>query len=255
MFLWMCMVCSSGFAWALPSLFRSNDQSAKTSTLVFWRSTCYKQCIFLLNKLFTLRAACCRSYLHMSRTCFTSVCVSYSFSFSLWFLSPWKPPIPSWCILCGLVLTANCMSIFTQNFKCSFKSCGCSISLEMPELTYCRHWCFFLWQGEDSSWMVGVFFSGCPNFLSGQLKVRLCWLNCFCTLASRVFFYVLSLSLSFFFSVSVSVFYIDALSAWALTSNWRSINTFYKTWFLEFGLLARLSNHVIITTTLMVWQL
>ena len=166
-----------------------------------------------------------------------------------------EAPIPSWCILCGLVLTANCMSIFTQNFKCSFKSCGCSISLEMPELTYCRHWCFFLWQGEDSSWMVGVFFSGCPNFLSGQLKVRLCWLNCFCTLASRVFFYVLSLSLSFFFSVSVSVFYIDALSAWTLTSNWRSINTFYKTWFLEFGNLAQLSNHVIITTTLMVWQL
>ena len=60
-------------------------------TLIFWRSTCYNQCIFLLNKLFTLRAACCRSYLHMSRTCFTSVCVSYSFSFSLWFFSPWKP--------------------------------------------------------------------------------------------------------------------------------------------------------------------
>ena len=84
MFLWMCMVCSSGFAWALPSLCRSNKQRAQPSTLVFWRSTCYKQCNFLLNKLFTLKAACCRSYLHMSRTSFTSVCVSYFFSFSLW---------------------------------------------------------------------------------------------------------------------------------------------------------------------------
>ena len=58
-----------------------------------------------------------------------------------------------------------------------------------------------------------MFVSGCPNFLSGQLKVRLCWLNCFCTLASRVCFFMFSLSLSlslpFFFSVSVSVFYIE----------------------------------------------
>ena len=109
------------------------------------------------------------------------------------------------------------MSIFTQNFKCSFKSCGCSISLEMPELTYCRHWCFFLWQGEDSSWMVGVFFSGCPNFLSGQLKVRLCWLNCFCTLASRVCFFMFSLSLSLslspflFLCLSLSLLYRGVL--------------------------------------------
>ena len=97
----------------------------------------------------------------------------------------------------------------------------------------------FFWLSELSFW---------------SAEMRLCWLNCFCTLASRVFFYVLSLSLSFFVSVSVSVFYINALSAWTLTSNWRAINTFYKTWFLEFGNLAQLSNHVIITTTLMVWQ-
>ena len=163
-----------------------------------------------------------------------------------------------WCILWSLVLTANCMPIFTQNFKCSFKSCRCSISLEMPELTCCRHWCFCLWQGEDSSWMVGVFFSGCPNFLSGRLRCESAgWTVCVLLLLVCFFMFslLLSLSLSFFFSVSVSVFYIDALSAWALTSNWRSINTFYKTWFLEFGNLAQLSNHVIITTTLMVWQL
>ena len=48
-------------------------------------------------------------------------------------------------------------------------------------------------------------FSGYLDFLSGRLKVRLCWLNCFCTLASRViFFYFLSLSLSLSFSLSLS---------------------------------------------------
>ena len=102
-------------------------------------------------------------------------------------------------------------------------------------------------------------FSGCLDFLSGRLKARLCWLNCFCTLASRViFFYFLSLSLSlsltFFFSVSVSFLSIEALSEWALTSNWRSINTCHKNVF-SFGLLARLSNDVIITTTLKLLQL
>ena len=164
-----------------------------------------------------------------------------------------EAPIPSWCILCSLVLTTNCMSIFIQSFKCSFKSCGCSISLEariniLSALVFLSlaGWRLFLdgrsvffWLSELSFW---------------SAEMRLCWLNCFCTLASRVFFYVLSLSLSFFVSVSVSVFYINALSAWTLTSNWRAINTFNKTWFLEFGNLAQLSNHVIITTTLMVWQ-
>ena len=58
-----------------------------------------KTLYFLLNNLFTLRTACCRSYLHKSRTCFTSVCVSCSASFSLSFSLHGSPNNELMCIV------------------------------------------------------------------------------------------------------------------------------------------------------------
>ena len=90
-------------------------------------------------------------------------------------------------------------------------------------------------------------------FLVGWKCVSAGW-TVFVLLLLVWFSFTFSLSLSFFFSVSVSFFSIEALSEWALTSNWRSINTCHKNVF-SFGLLARLSNDVIITTTLKLLQL
>ena len=132
---------------------------------------------------------------------------------SLIFLSM-EAPIPNWCVLCGLVLTANCMWIFTQNLQCSFRSCGCSVCLEMPELTCCRPWCLPLWQAEDFARMVGVFFfSGCLHFLLvGWRCVSAGW-TVFVLLLVE-FFLLHSLSLSLFLFLCLCLFLLYRSIVW-----------------------------------------
>ena len=115
-----------------------------------------------------------------------------------------EAPIPSWCILCSLVLTTNCMSIFIQSFKCSFKSCGCSISLEariniLSALVFLSlaGWRLFLDGRSVCFWLSELSFWSAEG---ATLLAELFLYSCF----SCVFFYVLSLSLSLSLSFSLS---------------------------------------------------